>query len=341
MRIRKAVALGVLVGSLSLASCGQVTKKIGIFVYDGADTFMASFVESIKDHLTMDSLPFNSFDAKRSQTTQNKQIISALEGGNERLLIVNLVDRLAASAIVEKSEAASLPTIFINREPLSSDLEGHKEVFYVGSNASQAGKLQATLAEQLYDKTALSAKTSPYDKNKDGVIQIAVIKGEEGHQDTEYRTKWCTEKLTDDGYSINILTTMTGDWTRSGGYAAMKEIASSYYDGKDANKENVELVYCNNDDMASGAVQYLREEGIFSSGTTYDKQPIQVIGFDGTDVGLSLVQNGYIYGTVLNDAVSQANVVYELAKKIIAKTDLSNEKQLNYVDGKIIAKALL
>ncbi|OPZ36802.1 MAG: D-galactose-binding periplasmic protein precursor [Tenericutes bacterium ADurb.BinA155] len=325
---------------LALVSCGTSAHKFDLFVYDDSDTFITSLKGAILTDFGAELPTFTENDAARSQTTQNKQILSSLESGT-KLLLVNLVDRLAASAIIEKADAAKASIIFFNREPLQSDLSTHTNMFYVGSNASQAGKLQAELAEQLFPLKELNAKTCSFDKNGDGVIQIAIIKGEEGHQDTELRTKWCTQKLKDDGYNISILTTETGNWTTKGGETAMKSIASNYYDATDSSKANVELVFSNNDDMASGAISYLQGEKILKDDVTSDQQPIQFIGFDGTLTGRSLITSGLMYGTVLNDAATQAKDIYNLASAIISKSDITSFSQFDYVDGKLITKALL
>jgi methyl-galactoside transport system substrate-binding protein len=325
---------------LALSSCGTSSHGFDLFVYDGTDTFITSLKTAILDDFGSAIPAYSYYDAARSQSSQNKQILSSIDGGS-KLLLVNLVDRLAASAIIEKADAANASIIFFNREPLQSDLSNHNTMFYVGSNASQAGKLQAELAEQLFPLSSLQAKTCDFDKNGDGVIQIAIIKGEEGHQDTELRTKWCTQKLKDDGYNISILTTETGNWTTQGGESAMKAIASSYFDATDTSKANIELVFCNNDDMAAGAVSYLQDAKILQSGVTYDQQPIQLIGVDGTLTGKSLLQSGLMYGTVLNDATTQAKDISNLAKKIISGEGVTSLSQFDYVDGKALTKALL
>lgn len=335
----KRVCIGLL-PLLALASCGGSNRSFDLFLYDGSDTFITSLKGAILSNFGANTPSYSYYDAARSQTTQNKQIITSLESGN-KLLLVNLVDRLAASAIVEKADASKASIIFFNREPLAGDIAGHSNMFYVGSNASQAGKLQASLAEQLFHLDTLKAKTCVYDRNGDGVIQIAIIKGEEGHQDTELRTKWCTQQLKDDGYNISILTTETGNWTTDGGYKAMQAIASTYYDGTDTSKSNVELVFCNNDDMASGAANYLKEQNVLKTNTTYDQQPIQLIGVDGTTTGKALIQDGLMYGTVLNDASTQAKDIYNLAIAIMSNQVITSFSQFDYVDGKLITKALL
>jgi len=328
-----------LLSVLSVCSCANAQDTIGLFIYDSNDTFMASFANSVEEGFDAMGVTYLFQAAGRSQDTQNQQVISLLDQGSS-LSVINLVDRLAASAIIEKADKSGTSLIFINREPLQSDLNGHPNDFYVGSDSEQAGDLQASLAEQLFVKGEMDAKTCPYDKNGDGVINLVIIKGEEGHQDTELRTARCTKRLIEDGYSINVLTTATGNWTTEGGYQAMETIAKDYYDVSDPDKQEIELIYCNNDDMAAGAVNYLKDKGVLIN-AAYSDQPIQIIGFDGTQTGRRLVEDGYIYGTVLNDAVTQGAHVCALAQKILAGEDTSDVEQIDRVSGKTITKSTL
>jgi methyl-galactoside transport system substrate-binding protein len=325
---------------LALSSCGSLSSTFDLFLYDESDTFIKSLKENILAQFAGDSYSSNLYYAARSQSTQNEQILSSISRGDP-LLIVNLVDRLAASAIIEKAATSNRGLIFINREPLKEDLANQSKCFYVGSDAEGAGKLQANLAEQLFPLADLKAKKCAYDRNGDGVIQVAVIRGEEGHQDTELRTKWCTQKLRDDGYDVSILTAEAGNWTPDGGYSAMKAIAENYYAAADASKANVELVFSNNDDMASGAIKYLQEASILKSDVALDQQPIQLIGVDGTATGRDLIQKGLMYGTVLNDAATQAKDIYTLGKAILSGASLTNFQQFDYVAGKILTKSNL
>lgn len=325
---------------LALLSCARDSKAFDLFIYDTSDTFMASLTASVLSQLNEPASRYELFDAARNQNSQNSQILRCLERG-DALLIVNVVDRLAASAIIEKASSYGAALIFINREPVAADFNGHPRCFYVGSNPEGAGQLQASLAEELFPLSALTSRSCVYDRNGDGLIQIAIIRGEEGHQDTELRTKWCTQKLRDDGYGISILTTETGNWTPDGGYAAMKSIAESHFDAQDPQKPNVELLYCNNDDMAAGAVRYLTEQKILQDGVDFASQPIQIIGVDGTPVGRSLLEKGLMYGTVLNDALTQSEHIARLAHQLLLKEDTSAVPQFDRVEGKELTKALL
>ena len=65
--------------------------------------------------------------------------------------------------------------------------------------------------------------------------------------------------------------------------------------------DQIEVVFCNNDDMAIGALQAIQ-----AAGRTVNKRHLPG-GVDALDAALNEVVNGNLTGTVLNDAQSQAS----------------------------------
>ena len=91
-------------------------------------------------------------------------------------------------------------------------------------------------------------------------------------------------------------------------------------------RDEIEVVFANNDDMALGAIDALKESDV-------EHWPL-VVGIDGTDVALDAVDRHELYGTVLNDAKGQARAMLALAFSIGTDTPLSDEFTLQ--DGKYI-----
>lgn len=303
MKCNKSVAL-MACCIFAIFSCGKEKNTIDIFVYK-YDTFITEMSNALKKYF--EDYSYNFYDANESQINQNDQILDSLSNGS-RLLIINTVDRLASSAIIEKCESQKKPIIFFNREPLQDDLNNKENMFYVGASAEIAGEYQAEMAADLFGSPY--KLNSHYDKNGDNKIQLVVIKGEKGHQDAEIRTKRSTDKLRELGYQIDILTTETANWDRKEGKTVMKSMYEEYGD-------SIELVLSNNDDMALGAIDYLLDVGIFNSNVDNSEQPFPIFGVDATGVGVDGLRKGYLSGTVLNDADGQAKAVKTLADYII------------------------
>ena len=304
----------LLLCNIILCSCGDNSKHISIFIYTYDDTFISSLVSNLRTLINESNIDANYYYASRSQAKQNEQITNEIENNNNKLLVVNSEDRLADSSIIDKAKLYDLPVIFFNREPLDKDLEEGSKYYYVGSNPKSEGLLQAKMAKDLFGSPY--SLNSLYDKNGDGKIQTVLLKGEQGHQDMENRSKYCIQGLENSGYKVDLLTTSYCNWSRSLGAEEMEKIYDSYGD-------QIELIFSNNDDMALGAIDYLLEKNIFSStATDVSEQPIQIIGVDATSVARTAISNHLMYGTVKNDAKKQAETISELTNLIIENKSL-------------------
>lgn len=287
---------------LLLISCSGVKNDVSFFIYNENDTFVSSLMNQVHTDLKQANKSFDISYASLSQATQNEQLAQAIENKSSKVLAVNIVDRLSASSIITKADAASLPILFFNRAPLEEDLLAGKNAYYVGTDPTYEGEAQADLAAELFGLPSSLAKA--YDKNGDGIIQLVILKGEQGHQDTELRSRYCVTELYNLGYDVDIIASAYANWTKEEGYEAMKDIYEKY-------SSQIELVFSNNDDMAVGALNYLVDKHVFAKGADVASQPFPVIGVDATNIGISYIKDGLLYGTVKNDATAQAKAIAE------------------------------
>lgn len=339
---KRAFALLLLPCLLPLKSCSSTIPYAHAFAYDLKDTFIASFFIELKLDLE-DSFTYAMHDAERSQAKQNKQINASFEKESTGALIVNTVDRLASGAIIRKRKASATngPLIFVNREPLRDDLDVddpfiRDNCFYVGANSQADGLLQSDIA----DKTLGGPESFPmssFDKNKDGILQIAILKGELGHQDAELRTKYCVEGMKQKGYQVEILDSIYANWERETAKQAMGEFEL----------DKIELLFTNNDDMALGAIDHLHEIGAPASEADipFNQAFFPIVGVDGTAAGKKAIRFGYLSGTVLNDAASQARLVTQIITSHLSGTPLpeshdniERKENFYYVKGVAIDK---
>jgi methyl-galactoside transport system substrate-binding protein len=321
--------------SLLLGSCSANSLRISAFFYDENDTFIKELRGYLKQGLENGNYNYDFYFAQKSQATQNTQITAEIESKKNSLLLINSVDRLADSTLIQKAKNYDLPIIFFNREPLDSDLANETKFFYVGSNPQTEGLLQAEMAASLFgDPHNLNPK---YDKNGDQKIEIVLLKGEQGHQDMENRSKFCIQGLKDKGYTLDILTTEFCNWSRTQAYETMSTIYPTY-------GESIELLFSNNDDMALGAIDYFKDKEIFKTSVNdVTEQPFPVIGVDGTTVALDAIKNHLLYGTIKNDSYQQASAILTLANYIVGNKTIDGTFPFKfagnnkiYIEGKTI-----
>ena len=276
---------------------------------------MTKFTEyaADKEEATGVAINVELMDASQSQLTQNEQVKSLIEKGCD-VICVNLVDRTEPTAITDLAESKQVPIIFFNRELVAEDLERWSELYYVGADALQSGVLEGELAANAFKTNA------KMDKNGDDICQYVVLEGEAGHQDSIVRTEYSVNTLIENGVEAEKLGYAMANWNRAQAQTKTAALLTQF-SGK------VELIIANNDDMALGAIDALRDSQI-----PREDWP-GVVGIDGTDAGLLAVENGEMLGTVYNDKEGQAREMLNLAFAIATNGD---KDSIPLIDGKYV-----
>lgn len=245
---------------------------------------------------------------------QNLQIeeINGLIDQDIDALIVNPIDRIAAIHLIDLAANADLPIVLVNTEPLQEDLVRYDRAYYVGSNAQLTGTLCGQIVADLF------TKDKTVDLNHDGILQIVLFKGQIGHQDTDVRTAYSLKALRDAGVRYEILSEELANWERRTAQEKMASCIAVF-------GNRVEAVICNNDSMALGVIDALKAVGYFEGDKT-----MPVVGVDGIYASSkSAIRNNTLYGTVMNDTVSQGRAAYRLAV-LMAHGTTPNEEVFEY-----------
>ena len=318
-----AAAAAILLIGLGTAGCGgeeqepeKTSLRIGVSLYRGDDTFINNIRQELEacakeyEQETGTKVRLDIQDAKGSQYTQNDQAERFISLECDALCI-NLVDRTAATNIIDRAMEGNVPVVFFNRQPVEEDMNRWNELYYVAAGARESAVLQGRIVADRYRRDPDSL-----DLNGDGVVSYVLLEGESSHQDSLIRTEWSIRTLKDAGVPIERITGGIANWERSQASALMEQWLLEYPDA-------IELVISNNDDMALGAIDAMERAGV--SG-------IKVVGIDGTTPGLQAVEDGKMMGTVSSDKEAYAKAIFEIA----AAKALGEELPENIVleDGK-------
>lgn len=275
----------------------KTSIRVGVSLYRGDDTFINNIrmelENAAKAYEQSSGIKVNLDiqDAKGNQNTQNNQVERFLSLGCD-VLCINPVDRTAASAIIDKAMAAEIPVVFFNRQPVEEDMDRWDQLYYVGAVARESAVLQGNIVVNRYREDPESLDT-----NGDGVVSYVLLEGESSHQDSLIRTEWSIQTLKDGGVPIEKITGGIANWERSQASALMEQWLQQYPD-------TIELVICNNDDMALGAIDALERAGITG---------ISLVGIDATVPGLEAVRSGKLMGTVSSDKERYAEAIFDIA----------------------------
>ena len=293
------LSASVFAGGNKAASDGGL-PAVGATIYKFDDTFM-SYMRNTIEKLSQGKVQLSMVDSQNSQPVQNDLVDQFLTRGMKAIAI-NPVDRTAAGTIIDKAKAKNVPVVFFNREPFEDDMKKWDKVYYVGAKAEQSGTMQGEIAAEWW-KANKPAGT---------VMKYIMLKGEPGHQDAELRTEFSIKAVRDAGIQVQLLAEDTAMWDRPRAVEKMDAFWARFGD-------QIDMVFCNNDDMALGAIESLRKVGFFTGG-----KYLPVLGVDATPPALQALAEGTLLGTVLNDAVNQGtatfDIVYALATGAAPRT---------------------
>ena len=297
--------------------------KVGVFYYNFADTYIASVRTALDAELNSLGVTFNNFDGNNNQTTQNEQIQTAITDGYN-LLVVNMVTSGSPDVANEIiSMANGTPVIFFNRAIEADGEEGtvlnaNSSICFIGTDAPEAGHLQGKMVGEY-----LLAHWDDLDLNGDGKISYAMFKGDEANVEAIYRTQYGVEDANavltaagkpeleyfDASATTKYQVDLGGAWSAQAALDYMNTNLAQY---NEANGNMIELVICNNDNMAEGAISALEAAG-YNTGAD-DAKVIPVFGVDATDAAKGLIEAGKMTGTVKQDAEGMAAAIASVVK---------------------------
>lgn len=284
------------------------TVKIGVCVYKADDTFISAMMESFKkiaadfEAETGVRVNISVADGAESQATQNEQIERFLALDYD-VLCVNLVDRTDAANIIDRARDAGVPVVFFNREPVREDMLKWDKILYVGSDARESATLEAQIVINSYE-----ADPACIDLDGNGVIQYIMLEGERRHQDAIIRTEVSVETLREAGFAVEKLDGGIANWNRDQAATLAEGYLRAY-------GSEIELILCNNDDMALGAADAVERLGLTFS---------NIVGIDGTDKGLAAVEAGKMLGTVDMDLPAHARAIFDAAYAFATGADIAD-----------------
>ena len=334
MKIKRTVSLLLMICMLAAlpiftASCAQSGgADVHVFYYTYSDPYISKVRTALDRELKDAHVSFQDHDGNGNQTTQTEQIQTAITNGAKAIVvnIVNTGSDDAANGIISLAKNAGIPVIFFNREVSDAAIKSYEACAFVGTDAKEAGILQGQIIGEYVAKNFKSL-----DINGDGTISYVLFKGEEGNNEAIYRTQYSVEEANkilkesgkkplffyDSGNPNKYLVDKNGQWSASAANEYMTTALTSYNEN---NKNMIELVICNNDGMAEGAISALNSAGYNKGGAS---RQIPVFGVDATSAAVDLIQKGKMTGTIKQDAEGMARAV-----TLIASNALSEDKKM-------------
>lgn len=289
----------IAVGLASMLSTTAMAENIGVSMAIFDDNFLTVLRNGIQELADeMDGVDVQIEDAQNDVAKQLDQINNFIASGVDAI-IVNPVDTSATQAMTGAAEAAGVPLVYVNRQPVNVDSLPDNQAF-VASNEIESGTLEAfELCKNL--RAA----------GKGGGASAYLMIGELSNQAAVQRTKDVHDVLATDMCNfITLIDEQTANWSRDEAQNLMTNWLSS--------GEPFDAVIANNDEMAIGAIQAMKAAGI-------DMDSVEVGGVDATQDALLSMSSGDLDVTVFQNAAGQGAGALDAALKLAAGEEVDQK----------------
>lgn len=145
-----------------------------------------------------------------------------------------------------------------------------------------------------------------------------MIQGEPENMDTQYRSAYSVKALEDAGIKTKELMAENGDWNRARGADISRKALEKF--GKE-----IDVIFCNNDAMALGALTAVREAGRETG------KDIYLTGVDALPEAVQEVEEGELTATVFNDYFSQSHTAAAAAVQYIQGGEPEPVNMIDYI----------
>lgn len=282
---------------LALTACSTSQKsdkvKIGVTLMD----FSTEFGIGLKDYMTakadaMGDVELTVVDAGGDAAKQLQQVETFISQKVDAI-IMQPQEQEACSPAIDKAKAAGIPIINCNSLTIT------EPDAYVGSNDSESAEIAMTyIAEQLGGKG-----------------NVLMMHGHPGQTAEVKRTEGAMDILAQNR-DMTLLDEQTADWDRAEAMTLMENWIQAYGD-------QINAVFCQNDEMALGALNALVQAG--------KKDNVLVVGVDAIDDALQSVKDGKMDATVYQDCKGQAEGAIEAAYKLAKGESVEKEILIPFI----------
>ncbi len=223
---------------------------------DGYKDMVAFLNENGLENVTIDvKSALNEADTDGQNGIMKDQI---RDGAN--VIMISPISTSNCTEGVEIAHDDGIPTIAVNNEFNGADM-------FIGPNSYEEGKQAGVWANENV-----------------GSGKAAIIMGLAGTDVVKNRTNGFIDALAEAESEIEVVAQQNADWDRD----TAKDVCATFLKTYD----DLKVIFCNNDVMALGAVEAIKEAGLTLN------EDIYVIGADGTDEAYDSIKNGELSATI-------------------------------------------
>ena len=285
---------------LACGAASAQTVKIGYLPSTVGQALTQAWKTGIENTIKgQQNVSFQALDAQMKAEIQVTMMDDFINQGYNAI-ILQPIDAAALTASVKKAEGKGIPVITLNTDT----------------------KLPHAAVVTMDDEGAGYMVGEKIGKALGGKGNVAILMGKLDNEGALKRTAGNEEVQKKKYPGIKILDKQTGQWQRNEGLAKTEDWLNRF--GKDLN-----AILANNDDMALGAIQALKDK---------KRTDIIVVGVDATPDALTSVSKGELAATVFQDAAGQGGGGVEVAMKAAKGEKVAKE---TWIPFKLVTPANL
>lgn len=273
---------------ISAAACGALFASGGSSGSDGVVTIGLSmsahtqFLENVSAAAVRqaDRMADVELIVLNANSDVDKQIsdVETLLVQNVDVIILNPLDQIGMGGAVDTIKEAGIPLVEVN-----TFTDNDRYDVYVGSNEEDAGRIQG---EWIFGNIGSEGN-------------VCILYGEMGHSGQLGRFAGLKKELFDKNPGWTILADQTGNWQRDEGLRITEDWLQRF--------DNIDVIASQNDEMAMGAMQAVREAGL----------DIPVLGVDASPDAIDSVIAGELALTVFQDSEGQGSEAVKIAYGLV------------------------
>jgi inositol transport system substrate-binding protein len=274
--IYAAIATLFLVAGVGCSSKSSHDKPVVIAsLHNLSEPFFIAMRRELENEAARLDVDLSAVDGQSSSAKESADVEAAIASGAQGIILAP-TDMNALAPAVESVLKAGIPMVTVDRRVENTSVP----VPHVGADNVAGGR---SLAQWVVEHFPNGAR-------------IVLIVGQPGSSSATDRTRGIHETLRSAGPQYSIVAEQSANWQRELGLTVTQNILTSM------GAQLPQVILCENDDMALGALEALR---------TSDISGVKVLGFDATPEALARVRSGEMAVTVEQSPSRQARAALD------------------------------
>jgi inositol transport system substrate-binding protein len=281
-RIKRGIAIYAILAVLSLAAGAGCSSKtahdkpvVVASLHNLSEPFFIAMRHELESEAAKLDVDLSVVDGQSNSAKQTADVEAAVASGAQGIILAP-TDVNALAPAVESVLKAGIPIVTVDRRVENTSVS----VPHVGADNLAGGRSMAQWVIENFPSGA----------------HIVLITGQPGSSSAIDRTRGIEVAFRTAGPQFQIVAEQSANWQREAGLTVTQNILTSL------GAQIPQVILCEDDDMALGALEALRASGI--SG-------VKVLGFNATPEALARVRDGEMAATVEQSPARQARAALE------------------------------